>query len=157
MKPNFVWTEDADAIVTKMRAEGCSASIIGAAIGVTRNSVIGRVHRLKLPMQKYTLKSLRMPPKPRRPRPERTAPFQPPSKVALPPASIEVTPSEITLLNIPFLETDSLHCRWIEGTASEHATVCGHIISKGSYCAYHAKIVYEPARKTWGNAARVVA
>lgn len=155
---NFVWTDEADAIVKRMREEGYSASVIGNALGVTRNSVIGRVHRLKLPSSANTSKKLfkKRSPKPRRARPDRTTPFQP-SKVALPPASIEIAPSSITLLDVPLLETDSFHCRWIEGDARINPTVCGHIIHKGSYCAYHARIVYEPARKTWGSKTEAVA
>ena len=42
------WTEEEDRDIARMIAEGRSASMIGAAIGRSRNSVIGRSHRLKL-------------------------------------------------------------------------------------------------------------
>ena len=42
------WTEEEDRDIARMIAEGRPASMIGAAIGRSRNSVISRSHRLKL-------------------------------------------------------------------------------------------------------------
>jgi hypothetical protein len=42
------WTEARVADLTRLWAEGFSASVIGAQLGLSRNSVIGKAHRLKL-------------------------------------------------------------------------------------------------------------
>ena len=45
----MAWTEDRVATLTKLWAEGLSASQIAKELGeVTRNAVIGKVHRLGL-------------------------------------------------------------------------------------------------------------
>ena len=46
----MAWTEERVSLLTKWWAEGASASVIAAKLGdTTRNAVIGRVHRMKLP------------------------------------------------------------------------------------------------------------
>lgn len=42
------WPADRVAELVRLRAEGHSASVIGGLLGVTRNSVIGKCHRMKL-------------------------------------------------------------------------------------------------------------
>lgn len=44
-----IWTHDRVQRLTALWAKGHSASQIGAAIGVSRNAVIGKVHRINLP------------------------------------------------------------------------------------------------------------
>ena len=44
-----VWTDEQMAALRKHWAEGLSAALIAEAMGVTRNSVIGKVHRMRLP------------------------------------------------------------------------------------------------------------
>ncbi len=43
------WTDEKVAVLARLWSEGHSASRIAAAIGVTKNAVIGRAHRDKLP------------------------------------------------------------------------------------------------------------
>lgn len=43
------WTREQDAELTQLWAGGLSTSEIGGAMGVTKNAVIGRAHRLDLP------------------------------------------------------------------------------------------------------------
>lgn len=43
------WTDEADAELRRLQAEGYSGGRIAALMGKTRNAVIGRLHRLKLP------------------------------------------------------------------------------------------------------------
>lgn len=44
-----IWTEARTADLVRLWSHGYSCSQIGAVIGVTRNSVIGKAHRLELP------------------------------------------------------------------------------------------------------------
>ena len=43
------WTEDRIAILTQLWSEGIATSEIGRRLGVTKNAVVGKVHRLGLP------------------------------------------------------------------------------------------------------------
>ena len=43
------WTEDRIAILTQHWSEGIATSEIGRRLGVTKNAVVGKVHRLGLP------------------------------------------------------------------------------------------------------------
>ena len=42
------WTEDRVTVLKKLYADGFSASVIGAQLGLSRNCIIGKAHRLKL-------------------------------------------------------------------------------------------------------------
>ena len=44
-----VWTEDRLADLTRLLGEGLSITQIGLVIGVSRNAVVGKVHRMGLP------------------------------------------------------------------------------------------------------------
>ena len=48
------WTIAADDELIRLWGEGVSASEIGAALDVSKNAVVGRVHRLGLPKRKQT-------------------------------------------------------------------------------------------------------
>ena len=43
------WNDENDARLRELWAQGISGTAIGAAMGLTKNSIIGRAHRLKLP------------------------------------------------------------------------------------------------------------
>ena len=43
-----MWTNERESILQRMWKGGASASIIGDELGLSRNAVIGKVHRLKL-------------------------------------------------------------------------------------------------------------
>ena len=45
---SFEWTPDRISTLIALWNEGLSTSLIGERIGVTKNAVVGKVHRLKL-------------------------------------------------------------------------------------------------------------
>jgi GcrA cell cycle regulator len=49
-KDTTTWPAERVAVLKSMWADGCSASVIAEELGVTRNAVIGKVYRLKLPV-----------------------------------------------------------------------------------------------------------
>ena len=57
------WTKEEDIILADLYAQNKSASEIGAILGRTRNSVIGRGHRL-LGKREHTLVKVKVKPKP---------------------------------------------------------------------------------------------
>lgn len=48
-QPKDDWTDERITKLEAMWADGDSASIIGAELGITRSAVIGKIHRLRLP------------------------------------------------------------------------------------------------------------
>ncbi len=50
------WTDERIAILTKLWAEGLSAAEIGKRLEITKNSVVGKVHRLGLPKRQSPIK-----------------------------------------------------------------------------------------------------
>ena len=120
----MAWTEDRVEILTKLWAEGLSASQIAKQLGgVTRNAVIGKVHRLGLsgrakpsnPAKKKARKTVartrqtRAPSAPRAPRPVVQPRPAPPPIEALPMADGRFA----TILTI----TDHM-CKWPIGDPS---------------------------------------
>lgn len=62
------WTEERISDLVRLWATGRSASEIGRALGVSKNAVIGKAHRLKLPARPSPIRSS---PGPKVPKPAR--------------------------------------------------------------------------------------
>lgn len=80
------WTDERIALLTKLHAEGRSASQIASELGggVTRNAVIGKAHRLKLPAPSLEgATSAGLPSSPKR-TPERPRRAAGPTELAMP-------------------------------------------------------------------------
>ncbi|HEX3215744.1 MAG TPA: GcrA family cell cycle regulator [Aestuariivirgaceae bacterium] len=159
------WTDDRVEQLKRMWSEGLTASQIAARIGqgVTRNAVIGKVHRLGLSGRVAKVRS----PQPKPPRKiyepnlaarERGLPvsgatalkpqFRPQPK-PLP----EVEPEPIRLVEVPtgeqrcsIMHLTDRTCRWpIGDPTAENFCFCGSTPrEKGPYCEYHARIAYQP-------------
>jgi GcrA cell cycle regulator len=153
----MAWTEERVELLKKLWAEGLSASqIAGRLGGVTRNAVIGKVHRLGLSGRATSSRSSS--PRPRRshvPRANRTPSlvFGTRGATALKPF-YETEPEPMTLeeLVIPLHERASIltlkesMCHWPIGDPGEpEFHFCGRK-SCGSlpYCEHHARMAYQP-------------
>jgi len=152
----MAWTEDRVEVLTKLWAEGLSASQIAKQLGgVTRNAVIGKVHRLGLsgrakpsnPAKKKARKTAartrttRAPSAPRRPRPVVQAPPAPPPIEALPMADGRFA----TILTI----TDHM-CKWPIGDPStSEFRFCGRKTDDKDepYCKAHSSVAYQASRR----------
>ncbi len=143
------WTEERVAILKKLWLEGLSASQIAKQLGgVTRNAVIGKVHRLGLsgratPSQppRPVFKTPRAPRSPSASlAPRRLAPStQEPSS----PVLYVEEPGSATVLTL-----GAHMCKWpIGDPSSDNFTFCGRRINDGSYCSEHARVAYQPQQK----------
>lgn len=140
------WTDDRVYTLTRLWRDGLSASQIARALagGVTRNAVIGKVHRLGLSGRaKRSAPTLRLR---REARPRRairraaTVPHATPSTPVEPPPEVGAA---------SILSVRRGQCRWpIGDPLADGFCLCGAPAVRGAYCAGHAEIAYRPlARK----------
>ena len=135
------WSDDRVEQLKSLWTEGLSASQIARALGgVTRNAVIGKVHRLGLAGRAS-------PSRAERPRVS-MSPKVPSLRSHTPPAPV-VEEDPLTLADGNFatvLTISDRMCRWPIGdpSASEFH-FCGHSPKSGSpYCEAHARKAYQP-------------
>lgn len=156
----FDWT---DAAVSKLKVlyfDGKSCSAIGAALGCGRNAVIGKVHRLGLPLRgqsggKVQADAARKGRKARK-SPEsfmtasgKTVPSRPDGmgwvrldpdrsvKLAAPPDD------DIPATAVSIVDLEPHHCRWVHGDSRGKHAYCGKPKVLGlSYCEGHAARAY---------------
>lgn len=163
------WTDERVELLKKLWSEGLSASQIAAQLGsVTRNAVIGKVHRLKLSSRgRSTAAPARQ---------KKTAMGATAGKTASRSATVTRTvttsiganalqaqfdtdpvvryqarPSENVVVPISrrlqLVQLSENTCKWPNGDPlTEDFSFCGNDAGdSGPYCGYHAKIAFQPA------------
>ena len=160
----MAWTDERVELLKKLWADGLSASQIAARLGgVTRNAVIGKVHRLGLSGRATTTRVKTA----ARPRPRKRTTQAPRA-----PRSIFGSTGSLALSGLPEFESEQhfeeepdpipeLHvvssekvtilnltehtCKWPIGDPSdENFRFCGCKTQAGSpYCEHHARIAYQ--------------
>jgi GcrA cell cycle regulator len=150
------WTDERVSTLKKLWLDGLSASQIAKQLGgVTRNAVIGKVHRLGLSGRAAPSQPAR--PVFKAPRPAR------PATQAMPSAPRRVVSADhamasapIQQAQVPAMRTEEpgsatvltlgAHmCKWPIGDPSTDSfTFCGRRGSDGPYCNEHARIAYQP-------------
>ena len=155
----MTWTDERVELLKKLWTDGLSASQIAAQLGgVTRNAVIGKVHRLSLSGRAKPASSG---PRPRKAR--SSAPHRPSTrayvsgnnalKVHAQPAPRRL-PSPIPFedivvpisLNVSLMALNDQMCKWpIGDPGAEGFHFCGHHNWNGlPYCEYHSRVAYQP-------------
>ena len=154
------WTDDRVGALKKLWLEGQSASQIAKALGggVTRNAVIGKVHRLGLSGRAAPSQPARTAATFRttRPRPAASAPATPsaprrieaaqPRAAAPAPVAQPARPAMPDLPGTATVMTLGAHmCKWpIGDPSSREFSFCGRRASEGVYCGEHARVAYQP-------------
>lgn len=154
------WTDERVELLRKLWTEGLSASqIAGELGGVTRNAVIGKVHRLGLSGRAKAQGSLGSAVRQKRPA-ARPASFPKPAKngsrsgaVALQASPSQGRSAAIAdipkpdLLMLDLLKLSETTCKWPSGDPQEDSFgFCGNPSREGApYCEYHCRIAYQPA------------
>ena len=140
------WTDERVELLKKLWLEGLSASQIAKQLGgVTRNAVIGKVHRLGLSGRATPSQPSRTSFKtPRPPRPiSHSTPrrLEPRSQPMPPPVYFVEEPGSATVLTL-----GAHMCKWpIGDPATDSFTFCGRRSDgDGPYCVNHARIAYQP-------------
>ena len=152
------WTAERVELLRKLWAEGLSASQIAGRLGeVTRNAVIGKVHRLQLARRsgpQYRTSSHGLPRGRRVERrtacpvaakPLRSAPA--PRRISAPVLALATADLVLGSLGLGLLDLTPTTCRWPHGDPRrDFEGFCGHE-AVGPYCAGHARLAYRPAAR----------
>jgi GcrA cell cycle regulator len=163
MEAQMSWTQERVELLRKLWLEGLSAAQVAAELGsgVTRNAVIGKIHRLGLAERGKTTHA----PRPRAPRAPRAQAAEACSHgpmvmgnvaLAIAPRAVavaiaETLPEEEVVVQIStrvtLMELRESMCRWPVGdpTTTEFR-FCGanSPLGSGPYCRHHAGIAYQP-------------
>ena len=154
----MTWTDERVDLLKKLWTDGLSASqIAGELGGITRNAVIGKVHRLGLSGRAKSPASTV--PRPRKPRSTthmlrvpRVAMRGNNALAALQDYDIEAEPELIDNIvpigqRCSLLELSEDKCRWpIGDPGSAEFFFCGGKPIEGlPYCSYHSRVAYQPA------------
>jgi len=134
------WTDDRVEVLTKLWRDGNSASAIARELGgVTRNAVIGKVHRLGLGGRAKPARPGSR--RPRTPRAERR--LTRPRFIAVP-TSAPLAPAPET--GLADMRSVGRHaCRWpIGDPLAPGFSICGRPVERGAYCAPHGALAYRP-------------
>src|ERR1700758_200202 len=154
----LTWSDDRVEQLKKLWEAGLSASQIAAELGnVTRNAVIGKVHRLGLSGRAKS-------PSTAVPRQRKARPAQQMMRVSRPMSrgntalaqafEVELEPDPIAFDNVvpmsqrlSLLELNEATCHWPVGDpASPDFFFCGGKALSGlPYCAHHSRVAYQPA------------
>lgn len=154
------WSDEATERLKTHWAEGLSASQIASKLGnLTRNAVIGKVHRLGLTGRATTerkpMKPRRVPGSPRKrvltPKPRRESPWRQFVK-----SLQEAPPVPSDELDIPLskrrtiITVEAGECRWPIGDPQDaDFHLCGCKQVRGTpYCEFHARKAFQPVSQT---------
>ena len=153
----MTWTDERVELLKKLWADGLSASQIAAELGgVTRNAVIGKVHRLGLAGRAKAPASAAPRPRKARAHPHmlRVSRSSVRGNTALAHAyELELEPEPEFLDNVipigqrrTLLELTEDTCRWPIGDPGQpDFFFCGGQPATGlPYCAYHSRVAYQP-------------
>ena len=158
------WTDERVETLKKLWQEGHSASQIAKQLGgVTRNAVIGKVHRLGLSGRAAPSQPTRPLYKPARPpRPAASASSHAPERPAAQPSVRRTEPvlarPVISAAVVPYVESPGTAtvltlgakmCKWpIGDPSSDNFSFCGRRSDDGTpYCVEHGRVAYQPSQK----------
>jgi GcrA cell cycle regulator len=166
------WTDERVDTLKRLWTDGLSASQIAATLGeVTRNAVIGKIHRLGLSGRTRAGQPAMAPAHKAKPAPVARRAARPTvaavgnTALAAEPAYVVAarqepepeTTAEVVSLGqrVTIMMLTEQTCRWpIGDPGSEGFTFCGRRSETGvPYCTTHARIAYQPAerRRDRGN------
>jgi len=159
------WTDERVELLRQLWLDGRSASQISAQLGhgVTRNAVIGKVHRLGLAGRAKAPTSTASPPRAASAPRMSARPASSSARTAVRGATALALSSEPALdtrpvfqeedvvipmsLRVSIIDLKEAMCRWPLGDpTSADFRYCGSPAASGPYCAHHGKLAYQPVQ-----------
>jgi GcrA cell cycle regulator len=154
MNSEFEWTDDRIRKLRQLWSEGHSTAEIGRRMGISKNAVVGKAHRLDLPARPSSIRTGGSPRAPRRQPVPRLADTMPLSclhdaDIPAPVARIAPTVKPARRVAIVPRRIGSHSCCWPIGEPGTPAfRFCDHPAPLGSpYCDEHARLAYKPRRR----------
>ena len=150
---DFDWSTAAVAMMRELWAEGLTASVIAVRLGrgVTRNAVLGKVHRLKLTASPVKPRTIARPRKPRQPQPGQIRFRQKPKVTVTPLVKLQMMKARpeghlepAASGHVSIVQLSAKTCRWPIGDPAHPAfCYCGGLPKDGTpYCEFHADKAY---------------
>jgi GcrA cell cycle regulator len=163
------WNDERVEQLKRLWSEGLSASQIAAQLGgVSRNAVIGKVHRLKLSSRGRTTSTQSRQKKAAKPIASTKVQHRTASAMRAMPASIGATALQVQFdaepvarslirsvenivvpisRRLKLVELSERTCKWpIGDPLSEEFNFCGNDSGEaGPYCSYHSRLAFQPA------------
>ena len=170
-KHHITWTEDRKQSVAVLLREGLSAGQISKRLEISRNAIIGIIHRDPLlskiglagtvggarkpraeskPYKKGRLRTGARPVKVRKSKPARLDGVDQTVEIITAPRSV---PTKIETLGLPLAALNRDQCRFAinNATKGEQHLFCGQTVDEGSsFCRHHHLIVFVPAPRLKG-------
>lgn len=161
----MIWTDEAVEELKRMWDRGMTTGQIAKALNVTKNSIIGKVHRLcltarpspikKAPETKNEKKAAKIEKNIKTEKNEKTVKtVKEEQKISAENRLAERVPSKestaIEETNIPLVKLDNHTCRWPLGDPrDDDFCFCGKRVKTGqTYCEEHAAVAYvKPGKK----------
>lgn len=156
----MIWTDEAVAELKKMWDRGMTTGQIAKALNVTKNSIIGKVHRLcltarpspikKAPEKKEEKKNNKAAKPEKKSKTAPTIEIQEPAVSSVKASKESPVTNSVEETNIPLVKLDNHTCRWPLGDPrDDDFCFCGKKIRTGqTYCDEHATIAYvKPGKK----------
>jgi GcrA cell cycle regulator len=145
------WTPEQISELTRLWGEGLTTAEIGKRLGISKNAVVGKAHRLHLPARPSPIK--RTGPRPQVFRQTATVRTSAP-RLSVPRAAPVAQPTSAQALRalanqpsakrLPMMALNSTTCRWPIGDPGDaEFHFCGENALDGKpYCSSHASIAY---------------
>lgn len=149
----MIWTDEAVEELKRMWDRGMTTGQIAKALNVTKNSIIGKVHRLcltarpspikKAPGAKADKKTAGAA-KPAKEEKNKKSPVSSPLSVSDEKVSGSAENKAAEETNIPLVKLDNHTCRWPLGDPrDDDFCFCGkHVKTGQTYCEEHAAVAY---------------
>lgn len=153
----MIWTDEAVEELKRMWDRGMTTGQIAKALNVTKNSIIGKVHRLCLTARPSPIKKADAEPKEKKSAKKETPSKEIKKTAGTRQSEVETKETEpqpnpkvtADTTNIPLVKLDNHTCRWPMGDPrDDDFCFCGKRIRTGqTYCEEHAAIAYVKAGK----------
>jgi GcrA cell cycle regulator len=147
--PTELWTVQRTELLTKLWSDGLSASRIAAELGgITRNTVIGKVHRLGLPKRAkkakpWVVAGVHERTWHRRQAKARQRPFVLDEARFWRDIALDLPPAVPPATAVSIGELEDHHCRWPLGEPGADMLYCGaDKVLAVSYCPFHHALAY---------------
>lgn len=138
-----LFTDEEDQQIRALAADGLSASLIGLQLNRTRNSIIGRLHRIGIFSRKVTVAKENPTNMPGY-KPPRAKKAKPPVVEILPPEPPPLVPVADPVNILGLKDGPIVQCRAIVAEQPEVLYCATRTVDGGAWCQKHSELFFNP-------------